>query len=402
MPFEAREACELPEQASGTGVDRLVLSPLPYRGHVLASAVSLVDVTKSFGDVIAVDGISLDIGDGEFFSLLGPSGSGKTTSLRMVAGFDRPDAGRVLLHGDDVTAVPPYDRDVNTVFQDYALFPHMTVAENVGYGLMVKMTAPAERIRRVEEALGMVHLTAYGHRKPSQLSGGQRQRVALARALINRPSVLLLDEPLGALDLKLRQAMQIELKTLQREVGITFIYVTHDQEEALTMSDRLAVFNQGRIEQIGTPQDVYENPRNEFVAGFVGTSNVISGELGARLIGRPTPFTVRPEKITMRKPQDPRSSEIEVEGVIQEVVYLGMFTRYRIDAEGTPLEVIAQNSTTNDEALRPRQGEQVVLTWAKDSCRPLAVKAEARTGADVRVPALAGVEEQSPEEGHER
>lgn len=368
----------------------------------MASAVSLVEVTKSFGDVIAVDGVFLDISDGEFFSLLGPSGSGKTTSLRMVAGFEQPDSGSVLLHGDDVTSLPPYDRDVNTVFQDYALFPHMTVAENVGYGLMVRKAEPAKRSRRVEEALGMVHLGEYGGRKPSQLSGGQRQRVALARALINRPSVLLLDEPLGALDLKLRQAMQIELKTLQREVGITFIYVTHDQEEALTMSDRLAVFNQGRVEQIGTPQDVYENPRNEFVAGFVGTSNVISGDLASRLTGEETPFTVRPEKISMRAPGDPGSTDIEVEGVIQEVIYLGMFTRYRIDADGVPLELVAQNSSMSDETLNPRQGQRVVLTWAKDSCRPLAIGPEAEAGADERIPALAGIEERAPEEGHEK
>ena len=233
-------------------------------------AVRLEGVEKRYGDVVAVDGIDLDVRDGEFFSMLGPSGSGKTTMLRMIAGFELPTAGRVLLHGADVTTVPPFDRDVNTVFQDYALFPHMTVGDNVAYGLMVRKVAKAERATRVTEALRMVRLEGYEGRRPSQLSGGQRQRVALARALINRPRVLLLDEPLGALDLKLREEMQIELKAIQQQVGITFIYVTHDQEEALTMSDRLAVFNRGRIEQVGAPADVYEHPATRFVAGLRG------------------------------------------------------------------------------------------------------------------------------------
>ncbi len=227
-------------------------------------------LTKRYGDVVAVDGIDLDIAEGEFFTMLGPSGSGKTTTLRMIAGFEVPDEGTIELAGEDVSRLPPYDRPVNTVFQDYALFPHMTVQENVEYGLMVKKVKKGERRERAGEALEMVRLAGYGDRKPSQLSGGQRQRVALARAIVNRPKVLLLDEPLGALDLKLRQEMQIELKSIQREVGITFVYVTHDQEEALTMSDRLAVFNQGRIEQIGPPAEVYEHPENEFIAGFVG------------------------------------------------------------------------------------------------------------------------------------
>ena len=241
-------------------------------------SVQLEAVEKRFGDVVAVNNIDLEVKDGEFFSMLGPSGSGKTTTLRMIAGFELPTSGRILLHGRDVTNVPPFDRDVNTVFQDYALFPHMTVGDNVAYGLMIKKVDRKKRTERVDEALRMVRLDGYQKRKPAQLSGGQRQRVALARALVNRPRVLLLDEPLGALDLRLREDMQIELKQIQQQVGITFIYVTHDQGEALTMSDRMAVFSQGRIEQIGTPAEVYERPQTPFVAGFVGTSNLIKGE----------------------------------------------------------------------------------------------------------------------------
>src|SRR5881296_2082510 len=240
-----------------------------------AVAVHLQGLRKRFGDVLAVDGVDLDIRQGEFFSMLGPSGSGKTTCLRMIAGFEKPTEGRILLHGADVTGVPPYDRDVNTVFQDYALFPHMTVGENVEYGLKVKGVRKAERRGRAEEALALVRLGGYGRRKPVQLSGGQRQRVALARAIVNRPRVLLLDEPLGALDLKLRQEMQVFLKALQQDLGMTFLYVTHDQEEALTMSDHVAVFNDGRIEQVGSPREIYERPSTEFVAGFVGTSNIL-------------------------------------------------------------------------------------------------------------------------------
>ena len=255
---------------------------------------ALVDVRvrglrKHYGSVAAVDGVDLDIGQGEFFTMLGPSGSGKTTTLRMIAGFERPDAGTIELDGKDVSSLPPFDRDVNTVFQDYALFPHMTVAENVEYGLRVKKIAKAERRTRVKEVLRVVRLEEYGDRKPGQLSGGQRQRVALARAIVNTPRALLLDEPLGALDLKLRQELQIELKQLQQELGMTFIYVTHDQEEALTMSDRIAVFNEGKIVQVGKPAEVYEHPASEFIAGFVGVSNVIERD-GRRV-------TVRPEKI---------------------------------------------------------------------------------------------------------
>ncbi len=362
----------------------------------MASAVTLDEVAKSFGDVVAVDGVSLEIADGEFFSLLGPSGSGKTTCLRMIAGFEIPTSGRVLLHGSDVTGVPPYDRDVNTVFQDYALFPHMTVAENVAYGPMVRKETDKED--RVAKALEMVHLDGFAARKPSQLSGGQRQRVALARALINRPSVLLLDEPLGALDLKLRQAMQLELKTLQREVGITFIYVTHDQEEALTMSDRLAVFNHGRVEQVGTPSEVYENPRNAFVAGFVGTSNVMSGPLAEQIMGTPAPFTVRPEKISIEEPASiVASNRAAVEGTIAEAVYLGMYTRYRVDVGGAVIEVAAQNTASDHSDAQRQVGRAVRLTWMKSSCRPL--EEDPRDGEpNERTPALTGAGNNIPEE----
>ena len=242
-------------------------------------AIRFSNVSRFFGDVRAVDNVSLDILDGEFFTMLGPSGSGKTTCLRLIAGFERPTSGQIYLHGQDVSRLPPYERDVNTVFQDYALFPHMTVGENIAYGLMVRNVPKAERSRRVEEMFDLVRLSGLEERRPSQLSGGQRQRVALARALINRPRVLLLDEPLGALDLKLRQQMQLELKSLQQRVGITFIYVTHDQDEALTMSDRVAVFNQGKVEQVGSPAELYEQPATAFVAGFVGVSNLVSGEM---------------------------------------------------------------------------------------------------------------------------
>jgi len=349
---------------------------LARRGcRVTTPAVSLVGVSKHFGDVVAVDGVSLEVQDGEFFSLLGPSGSGKTTCLRMIAGFEEPTAGTVLLHGADVTGQAPYQRDVNTVFQDYALFPHMTVAENVGYGPMVRGAAKDERAGRVDEALGVVHLGGFGDRKPGQLSGGQRQRVALARALINRPRVILLDEPLGALDLKLRHAMQIELKSIQREVGITFIYVTHDQEEALNMSDRLAVFNRGTIEQVGPPQEVYEAPRTAFVAGFVGISNVVPPALAEALTGRAEAFTVRPEKISLHVTgaPTPDATSCDVSGTVVDVVYLGMFTRYAVEvAHATTLEVVRQNL---DAPHRERGllGATVHLQWGRDACRYLSV-----------------------------
>ncbi len=317
--------------------------------------VRLEGIRKTYGDVVAVDRVDLEIPAGEFFTLLGPSGSGKTTTLRLIAGFERPDEGRIELGGADVTNRAPYERDVNTVFQDYALFPHMTVAENVAYGLRVKHVPRAERKRRVEEILKVVRLPELGNRKPVQLSGGQRQRIALARSLVNTPRVLLLDEPLGALDLKLRQEMQIELKRIQREVsdvGITFVYVTHDQEEALTMSDRLAVFNEGRIEQVGAPAEVYERPATEFVAGFVGVSNVLERD-GKK-------FTVRPEKIRMHFDE---AGDGEL-GRIRDVVYVGMFTRYVVELDsGGELTVVKQNlETSSQEALESR-GRRVRLEW---------------------------------------
>jgi putative spermidine/putrescine transport system ATP-binding protein len=337
-------------------------------------AVRLESVVKHYGDVVAVDGIDLDVHDGEFFSMLGPSGSGKTTTLRMIAGFELPTAGRILLHGADVTAVPPFDRDVNTVFQDYALFPHMTVGDNVAYGLVVRKVAKADRVARVTEALRMVRLEGYEKRKPSQLSGGQRQRVALARALVNRPRVLLLDEPLGALDLKLREEMQIELKAIQQAVGITFIYVTHDQEEALTMSDRLAVFNQGRIEQIGAPAEVYERPTTRFVAGFVGTSNLLRGEAAERILGSSGTFTIRPEKIRLAAPDAAVGpDETSATGTVRGVVYLGPDTRYVVTLDaGGELVVTEQNLSTSSTEALAQEGKAVRLVWARQHQLPIA------------------------------
>jgi putative spermidine/putrescine transport system ATP-binding protein len=343
----------------------------PPETSAAPAAVELDQVVKRFGDVVAVDGVSLDVRPGEFFSLLGPSGSGKTTCLRMIAGFELPTSGRILLDGRDVSDLPPFAREVNTVFQDYALFPHMTVAQNVGYGLMVRKLPASERASRVADALEMVRLGHLGDRKPGQLSGGQRQRVALARSLVMRPKVLLLDEPLGALDLKLRQAMQIELKEIQQEVSLTFLYVTHDQEEALTMSDRLAVFNQGTIEQIGSPAEVYERPATAFVAGFIGVSNVLEGEVAARITGSEHAFTVRPEKIAF-VPADAHvdESHCTATGHVREVVYLGATTRYIVELdEGGELVVMEQNLVTSSmEALQVR-GKPVRLRWERSNNR---------------------------------
>ena len=318
--------------------------------------VRLVGVRKAYGDVVAVGGIDLEVARGEFFTMLGPSGSGKTTTLRMIAGFELPDSGRVELGGRDVGDLAPYDREVNTVFQDYALFPHMSVGENVEYGLRVRKVAKGDRAKRRDEALEMVRLGGYADRKPSELSGGQRQRVALARAIVNRPRVLLLDEPLGALDLKLREQMQVELKQIQGEVQITFIYVTHDQEEALTMSDRVAVFNDGLIEQVGTPAEVYEEPANSFVSGFVGVSNVLARD------GRQ--FTIRPEKIVMLEAEAATDGLVTEPGRIRNVAYAGMITRYLVDLDaGGELQVVRQNLETSSAEALEQVGRNVVVGW---------------------------------------
>jgi putative spermidine/putrescine transport system ATP-binding protein len=332
------------------------------------SAILFKNVSRHFGEVKAVDDIELEVKDGEFFSMLGPSGSGKTTCLRMIAGFDRPTSGQIILYGQDVSNLPPYERPVNTVFQDYALFPHMTIDENIGYGLMIKGIPKAERAKRVDEMLDLVRLPGFGYRKPSQLSGGQRQRVALARALINHPKVLLLDEPLGALDLKLRQQMQVELKNIQREVGITFIFVTHDQEEALTMSDRIAVFSEGKVEQVGTPSDVYEHPSSSFVAGFVGTSNLVSGEVAERITGSPRRFSVRPEKIHLAESGEKIGSDMfSIDGRVRDVVYLGLYTRYLVELDGGgDLVVVEQNLKTTSMDVTQAKGRNVRLLWKRE------------------------------------
>ncbi|GAA1012488.1 ABC transporter ATP-binding protein [Acrocarpospora pleiomorpha] len=326
-------------------------------------AVALRGLRKSFGSVEAVAGVDLGIADGEFFAMLGPSGSGKTTVLRMIAGFETPTAGTVELGGRDVTRLAPFERDVNTVFQDYALFPHMSVLQNVEYGLRVKKVP--NRREKALEALATVRLEGFGKRRPSELSGGQRQRVALARALVNRPRVLLLDEPLGALDLKLREEMQVELKAIQREVGITFLFVTHDQEEALTMSDRVAVFDQGRIEQVGTPAEVYERPASAFVAGFVGTSNLISGEAAQAVLGRDGTFSVRPEKLRVAPPEEAvGDGEHSATGLVTEVVYAGPATRFVVDLDaGGRLIALQQNLQVSSMDVMGLRGTRVRLVW---------------------------------------
>ena len=340
-----------------------------------APQIRLRGLRKTFGTVVAVDNLDLDIADGEFFAMLGPSGSGKTTVLRMIAGFETPTAGTVQLGGVDATRQPPFRRDVNTVFQDYALFPHMSVAQNVGYGLRVRRVAKSERTARVGEALEMVRLSGFGSRKPSELSGGQRQRVALARALVNRPRVLLLDEPLGALDLKLREQMQLELKAIQREVGITFVFVTHDQDEALTLCDRLAVFNDGRLEQLGRAQEVYEAPATRFVAEFVGTSNVINAEAARAILGRDETVSIRPEKIRLLSSGDAAAAgaagagEVSVAGTVREIVYVGAQTRVVVETPAVTLSALVLNVSTQATGLQ--RGAAVTLCWERAAVRTI-------------------------------
>jgi putative spermidine/putrescine transport system ATP-binding protein len=348
------------------------------------AAVTLRSVRKAFGEVMAVAGVDLEVYDGEFFAMLGPSGSGKTTVLRLIAGFERPTEGTVHLGGRDVTGLAPFERDANTVFQDYALFPHMNVLANVEYGLKVKKVPKAERRRRAREALATVRLDGYERRRPGQLSGGQRQRVALARALVNRPKVLLLDEPLGALDLKLREEMQVELKSIQRQVGITFLFVTHDQQEALTMSDRIAVFNAGRIEQVGTPAEVYERPASAFVAGFVGTSNLITGAVAEKLLGRSGVYSVRPEKIRVlaggdfdadaANAADAAGEEHSATGTVADVVYAGAATRFVVDLDaGGRLMALQQNLQTSSMDVLELREARVRLTWRREHEFPIDV-----------------------------
>ena len=313
----------------------------------MSIAIRLTNVKKSFGDVKAVDGVNLEIVDGEFFAMLGPSGSGKTTVLRLIAGFELPDSGAIEIDGEDVSQTPPFNRDVNTVFQDYALFPHMTVLENVEYGLKVKKVAKEERLTRARKALQRVKLEGYEVRKPAQLSGGQRQRVALARALVNEPKVLLLDEPLGALDLQLRHEMQIELKELQRDIGITFIFVTHDQEEALTMADRIAVFNAGNIVQMGTAREIYEEPNSEFVAGFVGISNLLHRDNKV--------ISIRPEKIKLNRNHDQIAA-----GKVISTMFLGALTRLNVAIGNDILTVLAENDGSQEF---PNVGEEIEVSW---------------------------------------
>ncbi|HET7690469.1 MAG TPA: ABC transporter ATP-binding protein [Nocardioidaceae bacterium] len=341
-----------------------------------SAAISLRGLTKQYGDVTAVDGLDLDIRDGEFFSMLGPSGSGKTTVLRLIAGFERATAGRIELAGEDVTATAPFDRNVNTVFQDYALFPHLSVLDNVAYGLRVRKVAKKERHARAREALATVRLEHLASRRPNQLSGGQRQRVALARAIVVQPKVLLLDEPLGALDLKLREQMQVELKQLQRDLGITFVFVTHDQEEALTLSDRVAVFNEGKVVQLGSPAEIYERPTSSYVAQFVGTSNLFDAAASQRLFGTGGSHALRPEKVTLHPanngtPTTSDGSIIRAAGVITESIYLGTGHRVHVRLDdGTPLVVLEQSK--GGETEPENRGDSVIASWSRSDLVPLA------------------------------
>lgn len=330
-------------------------------------AVQFENISRFFGEIKAADNLSFSVREGEFFSMLGPSGSGKTTCLRLIAGFEKPDSGKLYIHKREMSNVPPYDRDVNTVFQSYALFPHMNVEENITYCLMLKKINKKERLIKAEEMLELVQLPGLGSRKPSELSGGQRQRVALARALVNHPSVLLLDEPLGALDLKLREKMQIELKDLQRKIGITFFYVTHDQQEALSMSDRIAVFNNGQIEQIGTTKEIYETPRTLFVADFVGSSNVIQGKLSEKIFNKNASFTIRPERIRILAPNEKTLSYLEIciYGEVADIQYRGANLKYMILIEGQH-EIIVQQQNLSPGTkylFHPNIGQEVKLVW---------------------------------------
>lgn len=336
----------------------------------MTSAVQFHGVSRVFDKVRAVDNIGLSIEEGEFFSMLGPSGSGKTTSLRLIAGFEQPSSGSIKIFGQEAAGVPPFQRDVNTVFQDYALFPHMSVRDNVAYGLMVNGIDKKTRHDRADAMLDMVKLGQYGDRKPSALSGGQRQRVALARALIKQPRVLLLDEPLGALDLKLREQMQIELKALQRKLGITFIYVTHDQGEALSMSDRVAVFNQGKIEQIDTPRALYTQPATPFVADFVGTSNVFDRASAQAITGDAAPFSIRPERIRIVN-TPPAAGSVVVPGELIDIQYLGAVSRYEVAGpQGKVITVVLANGDEHDSQSL-QLGAPVTLAWARNAMHVL-------------------------------
>jgi putative spermidine/putrescine transport system ATP-binding protein len=327
-------------------------------------AIEFKGVSRHYGTVRALDQVSFHVEEGEFFSMLGPSGSGKTTSLRLMAGFEQPSSGSLTLLGADATTTPPYARDVNTVFQDYALFPHMNVLDNVAYGLMVRKMGKAERHARAREALEMVALPDHAMRTPAQLSGGQRQRVALARALVNRPRILLLDEPLGALDMKLREQMQVELKVLHRKLGITFVYVTHDQGEALSMSDRVAVFNQGKIEQIATPRDLYHRPRTRFVAEFVGSANVIDPTLAHTLTGSPQAFAVRQEHISVQASGKPNPAAHQVEGEVLAVQFLGASQRIEVQVGPYTLTALQQQDSAAGQT-EINAGQRVCLSWAQ-------------------------------------
>ncbi len=331
--------------------------------------VEFLSASKTYGDFAAVDNVSFDIRAGEFFSMLGPSGSGKTTCLRLVAGFLDVTSGKVLLQGEDVKGVPPYKRNVNTVFQDYALFPHMTIAENIGYGLLIRKLPKHEIKKKVEEMLEMVRLPNVGNRKPSELSGGQKQRIALARALVNQPKVLLLDEPLGALDLKLREEMQIELKAIQKRVGITFVFVTHDQEEALSMSDRIAIFNKGKVEQIGTPEEIYEKPNSAFIANFVGISNILSGDEAKEITGKTNSILIRPEHLSLELPKSSPQGP-KVSAYFKNKIYSGATSRLLFETKkGTRLTLFDKNLDRKFQLE-----EEVLLSWEASKMHELPEK----------------------------